>query len=477
MVVSRCVIIVITAAGVLAGPASQPVVAQASAERWTGSVEIPSQPLEFVVTFNLAEDGSATATIDIPAQGAVGLALTDVIYSDTEIAFTLAQAPPSGAVFTATRDSNTATGQLQQAGQTMPLSMTRAEGDAAANLGPQRPQTPKPPFPYASHDVVYANSVDGTTLAGTITVPDGPGPHPAVILITGSGAQDRDETILGHKPFLVLADHLTRRGVAVLRVDDRGVGGSSGSIATSTSQDFAGDVRAGLAFLKDHPDVDDTRLGLIGHSEGGLIAPLVAAGEPDVAFVVLLAGTGLPGREILQLQLRLIQEGMGRSPANVDRQVEAQRHLIARLEADAPTEDIEDAVRALMRIQLAGVNFGDDEDRLISAQSAASMATPWFRSFLRTDPREALRRVTCPVLALNGSLDLQVPADVNLRAIEQALRAGGNSDVTVTTMEGLNHLFQTATTGLPTEYAAIEETFAPHALHLVSDWIRDHAGL
>ena len=344
MVVSRCVIIAITAAGVLAGPTSLPMVAQASPERWTGSVEIPNQPLEFVVTFNLAEDGSATATIDILAQGAVGLALADVVYTESDIAFTLAQAPPSGAVFTANRDSNTATGQLQQAGQTMPLSMTRAEGDAAANMGPQRPQTPKPPFPYASHDVVYANTVDGMMLAGTVTVPDGPGPHPAVILITGSGAQDRDETILGHKPFLVLADHLTRRGIAVLRVDDRGVGGSSGSIATSTSQDLAGDVRASLAFLKDHPDVDDTRLGLIGHSEGGLIAPLVAAGEPDVAFVVLLAGTGLPGREILQLQLRLIQEGMGRSPDNVDRQVEAQRHLIARLEADAPAQEIQDAV-------------------------------------------------------------------------------------------------------------------------------------
>ncbi len=475
MVVSRCVIVT-TVVGVLAGPASTPLDAQPAPERWTGKVEIPSQPLEFAVTFNPAEDGSAIATIDIPAQGAVGLALADVIYTESDIAFTLAQAPPSGAVFTATRDGDTAAGQLQQAGQTMPLSMTRVEGDVA--VGPRRPQTPAPPFPYASHDVDYTNTVDGTMLAGTFTVPDGPGPHPAVILITGSGAQDRDETILGHKPFLVLADHLTRRGIAVLRVDDRGVGGSSGSIATSTSQDLAGDVRAGLAFLKDHPDVDDTRLGLIGHSEGGLIAPIVAAGEPDVAFVVMLAGTGFPGREILQLQLRLIQEGMGRSPDNVDRQVEAQRHLIARLEADAPAQEIQDAVLALLRIQLSGVDAAAVGDgKTLAATQAASMATPWFRSFLRTDPREALRRVACPVLALNGSLDLQVPADANLPAIEQALRAGGNTDVTTTTLDGLNHLFQTATTGLPTEYAAIEETFAPHALDLVSDWIRDRAGL
>jgi pimeloyl-ACP methyl ester carboxylesterase len=329
-------------------------------------------------------------------------------------------------------------------------------------------------------EVVYENKKGGVKLAGTLTLPRGPGPHPAALRISGSGAQDRDETLFSHRPFLVLADHLTRRGVAVLRVDDRGVGGSTGSAGEATSADFADDVLAGVEYLKGRKEVDPRRIGLIGHSEGGLIAPAVAGRSADVAFIVLLAGPGLPGDEILYLQGSALLRLLGAGKEQIARQRDLQQRLfaVAKEEKDPAAaekkmqEVLEDFLAKLPPLEraLAGGLKKQTEQQLRALRS------PWFRYFLGYDPRPALRKVRCPVLALIGEKDFQVPPKENLPEIEKAVRAGGNPDVTVKELPALNHLFQTCTTGALAEYATIEETFAPSALELLGDWILKRFG-
>lgn len=453
------------------------------AQWWKGRVTLPGITLDFVVVFRpVDEAGQYSARIDIPVQGAKDLALVDVTLTQSEICFTLPPppgAPPAAkAVFTAQRaaDGRSATGELKQHGQTFPLRMERISEAEAQTVGPERPQTPKPPFPYKQRDVTYENPKDGTKLAGTLTIPEGGGRHPAVILITGSGPQDRDETIFGHKPFLVLADHLTRHGIAVLRVDDRGVGGSTGRVSEATSRDLAGDVLVGVEFLAKQPELDPNRIGLIGHSEGGLIAPLVAAESKRVACIVLLSGSGLPGSDILSMQLQAILRAAGRTEAQVADQLKAQRQVLERAASDAGEGEILQALRELVRIQLSQAEPtsapAEEQIGALAEQALKGMRSPWMRFFLRLDPRESLRLVKCPVLALGGSLDLQVPPKENLPEIEKALRAGGNDNVTVKELPGLNHLFQEAQTGLVAEYAMIPQTIAPLVLDEVASWLR-----
>jgi pimeloyl-ACP methyl ester carboxylesterase len=317
---------------------------------------------------------------------------------------------------------------------------------------PVRPQEPTPPYPYREEQVTFVNAKAGITFAGTLTLPASSAASPAVVLITGSGAQDRDETVAGHKPFLVLADTLTRRGIAVLRVDDRGVGGSGGTMATATSEDFVDDALAAVAYLTARKDIDTRHIGLVGHSEGGLIAPIAATRSKDIAFIVLMAGPGITGDQILFLQGAAIMRANGASEAAISRNREVQEKLfdIIRTEKDD----------AAAREKIKAVAPGQER-----------VATPWFRYFLSYDPVPVLQKVTCPVLAINGEKDLQVPYRENLDAIGKALRAGGNPDATTLSMPNLNHLFQTSQTGSPSEYAKIPETIAPVALDAISDWI------
>ncbi len=448
----------------------------AEAEHWKGALITPSGELEFFVTFTPDGDGH-TATVSIPAQGATDLAVTDVVYTAEEIRFTLAAAPPSGAHWVGKPDGDfqTAEGEFKQGAATLPFKMERVEEEAA---GATRPQHPRPPFPYDAREVTYTNPIDNNTLAGTLTLPRGEGPHPAALLITGSGSQDRDETILGHKPFLVIADHLTRNGIAVLRVDDRGIGGSTGVRADLTSEDFVGDVLAGVSFLAEQPEIDSTKIGLIGHSEGGIIAPMAASRSPGIAYIVLLSGTAISGYELMPMQLAAIQRSIGRPEDNIQQQMEAQRELMRRVMDRADEAAVREALLELVNVQLANVpedhpaRQPEAVEQMLASQMA-QMTSEWYRFFFSFDPREALRQVTCPVLALGGTLDLQVPPEANLPEIERALMEAGNPDVTVVELEGLNHLFQTATTGSPTEYAQIEETFSPAALDLITEWISE----
>jgi len=339
--------------------------------------------------------------------------------------------------------------------------------DAAAAAARRRPQEPRPPFPYRSEEVSIPNTrAPGVTLAGTLTLPQGRGPFPAAILISGSGAQDRDESLMGHRPFAVLADHLTRNGIAVLRYDDRGTARSTGTFRGATSADFSTDAAAAYAFLRGRPEIAENAIGYIGHSEGGLIGPLAAAESPGLGFVVLLAGPGERTRDLLEAQRRAIGQSMGMSAAELDQAGLINARLLDISAGDLPQGEAEAAMRAVMSDPALARAIPPAQRDLMSGR----VLDPWFRWFLRYDPAPALRALRMPVLALNGSLDRQVLPAANLGGIRAAL--AGNPDATVTELPGLNHLFQTARTGGIGEYAEIEETMAPVVLETVTGWIR-----
>lgn len=445
---------------------------------WSGTLNTGVMPLRLVVHFTRQPGGGLAGTVDSLDQGANGIPFRLVRRTGAQVH---AEAATIHAVYDGTLDGmgRTITGKWSQ-GVPLPLTLTRMTAVAKAALGRNdRPQEPKPPYPYTAEDVTFPGGADGVTLAGTLTSPSpstgGDGPFPAAVLISGSGPNDRDETILRHRLFLVLADSLTRRGIAVLRYDKRGIGKSTGSYAQATSRDFADDAGAAFAYLKTQPRVDARKIGLIGHSEGGLIAPMVAVKSPDVAFLVLLAGTGVPGERILAEQTTLVFKAEGVSDADLAKTAAIGKTLLAVAAHEPDPVVARTKLEALMRQTQAQVPQDmraavGETDADIRAKSAA-MTSPWMRFLLTYDPAPTLKQVRCPVLALDGSLDLQVPPVENLAAIGAALKAGGNEDVTTTELPGLNHLFQTAHTGSPSEYGRSEETLAPVLLTTVGDWI------
>lgn len=339
----------------------------------------------------------------------------------------------------------------------------------ATDTTQNRPQNPKKPYPYHEEEVTYKSVEYGIKLAGTLTFPESGGPFPAVVLISGSGAQNRDEEIMGHKPFLVLADYLTRQGIAVLRYDDRGVGGSSIGPLNATTENFAQDVLGGVSYLKSRKEIDPEQVGLIGHSEGGIIAPMVAAGSPDIAFIVMMAGTGVIGEEILKLQAELMMRVNGTSEGLIKENARAQKVMFDIIKS---TTDIETA-KEKVREALSDMN---PMIRNAAQAQIGSTMSPWMRYFITYDPQTALQKIKCPVLALNGEKDLQVSPGQNLPEIEKALIAGKNRDFKTIELPGLNHLFQTCKTGSVSEYAQIEETVSPNVLELIASWILEHVG-
>lgn len=440
------------------------------AGHWFGTLKPPGGELRLIAHIVKKKDGTYAGTIDSPDQGVKGILIDSVNLQDAAVRFELKSIKGKfeGKL---TADAAELVGKWSQNGKSLPLTFKRVA--KAPDLS--RPQDPKKPYPYIAEDVVYENKKAGVKFAGTLTRPKGKGPFPAVLLISGSGAQDRDETILGHKPFLVLADHLTRHGIAVLRVDDRGVGGSTGNVAQATTADFADDAWAGISYLKNRKEISSRQIGLIGHSEGGIVAPLVASRSRDIAFIVLLAGTGLTGEEILYLQAAAILKANGGTAKQIAGQRKLQTLMFTAVKEEKDNSAAEKRFRQLwseLEPKLSDDEkkaFGDVE-MLVNTQ-LKTLLTAWFRYFLTHDPRPALRNVSCPVLALNGEKDLQVPAKENLAEIAKALQEGGNKHVTVKALPKLNHLFQTSKTGSPTEYGTIQETFAPSAMEMISDWI------
>ena len=447
---------------------------------WLGTLTVPGTELRVVFHIAEGDDGALTATMDSPDQGANGIPVSEVTFADGHVKLVSAAV---GGEFEGdmSEDGSQIVGEWRQGGVTLPLTLERTEEEIAT---PVRPQEPQPPFPYAAEDVVYPNEAAGIQLAGTLTLPQGAGPHPAVVLISGSGPQDRDETVMGHRPFLVLSDHLTRQGIAVLRFDDRGVAESTGDFTTATSKDFATDVLAGVDYLLSRDDIDARNIGLIGHSEGGLVAPMVAVQSADVAFIVLMAGPGVTGEEIILEQSQLISRAAGRDAADIQEDLEINQKIFDIVKQESDREIAAQQIEELLRTAAAAMTpeemeeAGITEDNLdaqIQAQ-VQQVNSVWVRFFLTYDPAPTLAKVSVPVLALNGELDLQVSPDQNLTVIEQVLRDNANPHFTIRELPGLNHLFQTAGTGAPSEYTTIEETIAPEALELMSNWILERVG-
>ncbi len=426
---------------------------------WHGTLSAGGAHLRLALHFTKNGDGAYTGTMDSLDQGAKGLPLSGITLKDSKLSFNLAPANASyeGVI---SQDASSITGNWTQ-GQSFPLAFKRA-ATSSAQAEPRRPQNPVKPYPYSEEDVTYLNPAAGIHLAATFTTPHGKGPFPAVLLITGSGPQDRDETLMGHKPFLVLSDFLTRHGIAVLRADDRGIGKSEGTFASATTADFATDAEAGLAYLKTRPEADPHKLGLIGHSEGAIIAPMVAARNHDVAFIVMLAGTGVPGDQILLEQSKRMMQAAGMKPDAVENALSMNRESFALIRTETDEATLNNKLRDLLSHQLPAAQLD---------QQMKTLDSPWLRFFIRYDPAPALRKVTCPVLALNGAKDWQVPPQQNLPAIRKALEQSGNQHFEADELPGLNHLFQTALTGAPGEYAQIEETMSSAALQKIVAWL------
>ncbi len=450
---------------------------------WQGQLDAGGQslPLVFHVT---AQNDTLQATFDSPDQEAFGLPTKSVTWRAPEVTI---DASGMGIRYVATRSSNgdTLTGYFEQGGARLPLVLLRMKSEGAASaktFGATTTKRPRPQepsdFPYKRTEVTIPVAGGGHTLAGTLTLPRDIEPKAAVILVSGSGPQNRDEALLGHKPFLVLADRLTRRGIAVLRYDDRGVEGSTGDFSTATTADFADDAAAAIGFLRKQKGMTGVKTGVIGHSEGGMIGPMVAADHPALTdFIVLLAGPGVPLDSLMVTQTIDIGAAEGQPEAATQASVQSLRRTMAYLVANPGASEAE--IKAgIHRIYVAELAAAPEEERAkvsdveAYVEGKSRMLTgPWFRYFMAFDPAQYLARVESPVLALNGSLDVQVAATENLAGIQRVLAKAGNAHVTVVERPGLNHLFQPTTTGRASEYATIETTFDEATLRIIGDWI------
>lgn len=448
--------------------------AQATADRvvglWQGSLDVNAMRLRLAFDIKRDSSGKLTGVMTSIDQGNAKINGSVALAGDTVIVTMPTALARYRATLNATGDS--LRGTFTQGGGEFPLSLGRTSAIAAI----RRPQEPKPPFPYRTEDVTV-ESVAGVRLGCTLDLPQGAGPFPAVVMATGSGPQDRDEALLGHKPFLVIADYFARRGIATLRCDDRGVARSTGNYAIASAADFADDAEAGVKYLRTRSEIARNRIGIIGHSEGGMIGPMVAARSRDVAFVIMMAGPGIRGDSLVTLQGELIAKAAGAPPAAIERQRTIQEALFGAIRASHDSADAATRVRHAEDSLIAALPEAEQPlARRQLAQGNAQLMSREFQSIIKYDPRPVLIQVHVPVLALGGTLDLQVPYAEDLKGIEAALKAGGNHDVTTVALPGLNHLFQPATTGAPSEYGVIETTVAPVALQTMADWINKRFG-
>jgi uncharacterized protein len=449
-----------------AASAKKPSGAVATAEGvWQGALE--SNGMRFRLQLHISHDtqGQLVAALDSIDQGINGFPATNVTQKESAVHFDL---PAIGGVYDGTLSTakNTISGTWTQNDNSSALTFHRS--DQILEL--RRPQTPAKPYPYKEEEITFPNAKAGVSLSATLTLPRGPGPFPAAILLAGSGPLDRDEADAGHRPFLILADHLTRKGIAVLRYDKRGIGKSTGNYDAATTADFASDAEAALAFLTSRKEIDAKKIGLIGHSEGGVIAPMIAARSGDVAWMVMLAGPAMKGEEILLLQSNLITRAAGMTDDQVAKSLEfdKQSYLLVRQEKDRAI--LENKLGELVKAS----GLGPAMPPAFLQRQIHWTSSPWFRYFLDYDPAPALQKTKCPVLALGGEKDLQVPPAENFPLIKKALEDSGNKDFQTVELPGLNHTFQHCSTGLPTESRAIEETFAPEALQAISAWVLKH---
>jgi len=440
---------------------------------WQGTVRHSKLgAVEFYFTIERKDSGAYMAKVDIPAQQARNVPVNEVRYTAPDLILDISS---YGITFEgkAAADFSSILGRLKVGDEILPLDLRRSAGVPEQ----KRSQDPQKPYPYKEIEITFPNREADITIAGILTLPAGPGPFPAVVLVSGSGPQDRDSTLAGHRPFLVMADYLTRRGIAVLRYDDRGVGRSGGDFHASTTADFASDARAAWKFLTSQAGIDGRRTGLIGHSEGAMIGSMVAARERNAAFLVMLAGTGVSGDRLAIMQSEAISRSRGAGEEAIRKEPQMNERLLKVLKTQENAQMAEQEMRRIFADSLAQMSGSEkkelnvSEESLIQNMKGILADFPWSRFFMSYDPAADLRKVRTPVLALNGDKDTQVPADVNLAAIEQALKQAGNSRCEIKKLPGLNHLFQTAQTGHPREYGKIEETISPAVLQIIGDWI------
>ncbi|WP_445453410.1 alpha/beta hydrolase family protein [Flavobacterium sp. 25HG05S-40] len=431
---------------------------------WGGALDVPGMKLPLV--FNIKQNGSQfTSTMDSPMQSVKDIPITQTTFEKNELTLTSANMQFQ---FKGTLNVDQIKGTFTQGQMSLPFVLSRKkEGESIL----KRPQTPQPPFNYKIEDVTFTNPIDKNTLAGTLTTPSNANTFPVVVLISGSGQQNRDSEIFGHKSFWIIADDFAKKGIGVLRVDDRGTGSSNGATMTMTTQNFAEDTNAAVEFLTKK---GFTNIGLIGHSEGGIIAPMVASKNPNVKFIISMAGPGIPIDELLVLQTNAIAKVSGATEEEL-KSSEATNRKIYSLVKNYNGTDLQTEVKNIYMADMQKLpkeqQPSAEEMAKTAEQESQKITIPWFTYFIKINPDVYWSKLKIPVLALNGSKDLQVISKENLAGIKASLDKAKNKKIEVVEFPNLNHLFQEAATGSVAEYGQLEQTIAPAVLEKMSSWI------
>ena len=423
---------------------------------WKGQIKLGAQELEMAFDIKAIDNGFS-ATLDVPAQGAFDIPVDETVFQENRLNMTMSA---MGATYSGILKESRIEGEFTQHGMTFPLNLEKGSKEAKQ----VRPQDPQPPFDYRVTEVSFTNEKEGNTLTGTLTIPKGKGPFPAMVLVSGSGQQNRDGELMNHRPFWVIADYCARHGIAVLRYDDRGMGGSTGEVENATSMDFSYDAEAAFDFLRKQKHIDASRVGILGHSEGGIINFMVSARRPEVAFLVSLAGPAVNGIEVLKEQQVAILRASGMTEEMIAFSQNSNRQLFDIVEASNDREEADSLMRQLVK------SWGYNEE--LTEQTVSGMTMPWMYYFLKYDPTEAIVKTNCPALLLNGSKDLQVIASQNLPAYEKIIADYGKTNLTLHELPDLNHLFQHCETGAIEEYATIDETISSEVLEMIVEFVK-----
>ena len=454
-------------------------IGQQPVQDWMGVLNAGGQKIQLKLHLVQNADKTFSSNWDVPAQKAKGIPSSKTELSGNQLSIEIKMI---GASYTGTLNTtgDKIEGSWGQSGMNFPLNMEPLnEGLVETIIA--KPQTPKPPFNYLVKDFVYEGVSTRLSYGATLTYPADNAKHSLIILITGSGRQDRDETIFDHKPFAVIADYLTKKGFAVLRVDDRGAGKSTGDFANSTTADFALDVEEHIRYAKTLPFIDTTKIGLLGHSEGGLIAPMVAARNKSVAFIILMAGPGIEINELMAVQNEMVLKSAGISQSAIDAYIPLYKQLMKTI---IRIDNKEEAIlkskgivkewfhKTDQNLVKLTTNMSTEADiDKFATTMAETLSTNWWKYFAAYNPQPVLQKVKCPVLAMNGSADIQVPAELSLKGMEAALKKGGNKQYVTKQFEGLNHLFQKCTKCTVTEYGELTTTIEEDVLDTIGNWL------
>jgi alpha/beta superfamily hydrolase len=426
---------------------------------WTGMITGPKGSIE--INFSISKkQNTLESSIDVPFNGIFEFKAEQTTFKDSILIMTF---PKLNLVYEGKfKNPSKITGDLSRGGNPITLNLKPVK----TNI--KRPQEPKPPFDYYTENVAFKNS-EGIPIKGTLSLPKKNGKFPVVIIISGSGPHDRVGEMYRHKPYLVIADHLTKNGIGVLRYDERGIGESGGDFKTATISEFSDDVSSAVTYLKTRKDIDKKKIGLVGHSLGGIIGPKVASERNDVSFLVLMAAPGLNGDELMLMQKAAFEKEMGLNDEQVEFGQKMMKNTFAIItETNLDNKTLKDSLHSFY-IKNYGLMIPENQREAMVNQIGSSEVV----SLIRSQPSEFLEKVNCPVLAINGSKDLQVTPKKNLEAIKTSLEKNGNSDFKILEFENLNHLFQESETGSLTEYAQIEQSISPDVLKKITSWISE----